>query len=66
MIPGKVLKTNLRIKIAVLGKNQAQVENYYLSKKFEDQLNKKIEGSLIELCLSHFHLLKIYIVKIIP
>jgi len=55
--PSKGFKTNLGIKIAVLGKNQAQVENDYLSKRFEGQLNKKIEGSLIELYLSYFHLL---------
>lgn len=63
MIPSKVFKTNLGIKIAVLGKNQTQVKNYYLSKRFEDQLSKKIEGSLTELYLLYFHLLKIYIVK---
>lgn len=65
MIPSKVFKTNLGIRIAELGKNQAQTENYYLSKRFEDQLNKKIEGSLVELYLSYYHLLKIYVVKII-
>lgn len=36
MVPSKVFKTNLGIKIAVLGKNQTQVKNYYLSKRFED------------------------------
>lgn len=45
MIPSTVFKTNLGIKKAGLGKSQAQVENDYLSKRFEDQLNEMIEGS---------------------